>query len=258
MRIEPLRAATGLRLRRPRRRRRPAGPRPRAAPPAGHRARLRAAARGRPCDDATLRRASTASRWAVSTSAPATCPAGCVLALPDPTFGPTTSSSAALGERIVEPVFGLIGFWVPLEEHAPRPRPPAPRSCHAVGRRRHPPRRDRPPARRGVCCPASRWPTSSTCLRTDQPLLANEIGNDRVPMATAAPGAARACSPSGCRSATCPRSSRPLSVRSAQIHGVEALADECRADARRPDRVPAGAARSRSRRSCSCRSSKVG
>lgn len=44
-------------------------------------------------------------------------PAECVLALPDPSLGDDLSL-AQLGERVVEPVFGLIGYWLPESERS--------------------------------------------------------------------------------------------------------------------------------------------
>ncbi|MCU1391383.1 MAG: flhA, partial [Ilumatobacteraceae bacterium] len=65
-------------------------------------------------------------------------------------------------------------------------------------------------------------------LRTDQPLLANEVGNDRVPMPLLHQ-VMRALLAERVSVRDLPRVIETLSTSIGQIHGVEALADECRA-----------------------------
>jgi flagellar biosynthesis protein FlhA len=109
-------------------------------------------------------------------------PAGCVLALPDPTFGADDVLLNALGERTVEPVFGLVGFWVPLEEQAAAAAAGATIVTRSAAVVTHLAEIARQHAEELL----SRQQVSDLVegLRTDQPLLANEIGADRVPMGT--------------------------------------------------------------------------
>ncbi|MCU1388474.1 MAG: flhA, partial [Ilumatobacteraceae bacterium] len=106
-------------------------------------------------------------------------PVGSVLALPDPTVADDLSL-AQFGERVVEPVFGLIGYWLPESEREAAAASGAtivPRSAAVVTHLAEIARRYAPDL-------LSRQQVADLVdmLRTDQPLLANEVGNDRVPM----------------------------------------------------------------------------
>ncbi|MGZ6987257.1 MAG: FHIPEP family type III secretion protein, partial [Ilumatobacteraceae bacterium] len=152
-------------------------------------------------------------------------PADSVLALPDPTIGDDLSL-AALGERVVEPVFGLIGYWVPERERAAAATNGAtivPRSAAVVTHLAE-------IARRYAADLLSRQQVADLVdmLRTEEPLLANEVGNDRVPM-TLLHQVMRALLAERVSVRDLPRIIDTLSVSVGQVHGVEALADECRA-----------------------------
>ncbi len=152
-------------------------------------------------------------------------PADSVLALPDPTIGDDLSL-AGLGERVVEPVFGLIGYWVPEHERAAAAASGAtivPRSAAVVTHLAEIARRYAPDL-------LSRQQVADLVdmLRTEQPLLANEVGNDRVPM-TLLHQVMRALLSERVSVRDLPRIIDTLSMSVGQIHGVEALADECRA-----------------------------
>jgi flagellar biosynthesis protein FlhA len=152
-------------------------------------------------------------------------PVDSVLALPDPTIGDDLSL-AALGERVVEPVFGLIGYWVPERERASAATNGAtivPRSAAVVTHLAE-------IARRYAADLLSRQQVADLVdmLRTEEPLLANEVGNDRVPM-TLLHQVMRALLTERVSVRDLPRIIDTLSVSVGQVHGVEALADECRA-----------------------------
>jgi flagellar biosynthesis protein FlhA len=152
-------------------------------------------------------------------------PVDSVLALPDPTIGDDLSL-AALGERVVEPVFGLIGYWVPERERAAAATNGAtivPRSAAVVTHLAE-------IARRYAADLLSRQQVADLVdmLRTEEPLLANEVGNDRVPM-TLLHQVMRALLAERVSVRDLPRIIDTLSVSVGQVHGVEALADECRA-----------------------------
>ncbi|MEY2446297.1 MAG: flagellar biosynthesis protein FlhA, partial [Ilumatobacteraceae bacterium] len=152
-------------------------------------------------------------------------PVDSVLALPDPTVGDDLSL-ASLGERVVEPVFGLIGYWVPERERAAAATSGAtivPRSAAVVTHLAE-------IARRYAADLLSRQQVADLVdmLRTEEPLLANEVGNDRVPM-TLLHQVMRALLSERVSVRDLPRIIDTLSVSIGQVHGVEALADECRA-----------------------------
>ncbi len=152
-------------------------------------------------------------------------PAGCILALPDPTAGDDLSL-AQIGERVVEPVFGLIGYWLPENEREAAAASGAtivPRSAAVVTHLAELSRRYAPEL-------LSRQQVADLVdtLRTDQPLLANEIGNDRVPMALLHQ-VMRALLAERVSVRDLPRVIETLSTSVGNVHGVEALADECRA-----------------------------
>ena len=152
-------------------------------------------------------------------------PVDSVLALPDPTIGDDLSL-AAIGERVVEPVFGLIGYWVPERERAAAATNGAtivPRSAAVVTHLAE-------IARRYAADLLSRQQVADLVdmLRTEEPLLANEVGNDRVPM-TLLHQVMRALLTERVSVRDLPRIIDTLSVSVGQVHGVEALADECRA-----------------------------
>ena len=109
-------------------------------------------------------------------------PAGCVLALPDPSYGNDDMTLAALGERVIEPVFGLVGYWVPESERqvaAAMGATLVSRSAAIVTHLAEVSRRQAPDL-------LSRQQVADLVegLRSEQPLLANEVGNDRVPVST--------------------------------------------------------------------------
>ena len=152
-------------------------------------------------------------------------PVDCVLALPDPTVGDDLSL-AAIGERVVEPVFGLIGYWVSEIHRAAASTSGAtivPRSAAVVTHLAE-------IARRYAADLLSRQQVADLVdmLRTEEPLLANEVGNDRVPM-TLLHQVMRALLSERVSVRDLPRIIDTLSVSIGQVHGVEALADECRA-----------------------------
>ncbi len=152
-------------------------------------------------------------------------PANSVLALPDPTAGDDLSL-AHLGERVVEPVFGLIGYWLPESERAAAAASGAtivPRSAALVTHLAEIARRYAPEL-------LSRQQVADLVdmMRTDQPLLANEVGNDRVPMLLLHQ-VMRALLAERVSVRDLPRIIETLSVMVGQVHGIEALADECRA-----------------------------
>jgi flagellar biosynthesis protein FlhA len=152
-------------------------------------------------------------------------PVDCVLALPDPTAGDDLSL-AGLGERVVEPVFGLIGYWVPEHHRAAAAATGAtivPRSAAVVTHLAEIARRYAPDL-------LSRQQVADLVdmLRAEEPLLANEIGNDRVPM-TLLHQVMRTLLSERVSVRDLPRIIDTLSVNIGQLHGIEALADECRA-----------------------------
>ena len=107
-------------------------------------------------------------------------PVDSVLALPDPTVGDDLSL-AGLGERVVEPVFGLSATGCPSADRAAAATSGAtivPRSAAVVTHLAE-------IAHRYAADLLSRQQVADLVdmLRTEQPLLANEVGNDRVPMA---------------------------------------------------------------------------
>lgn len=148
-----------------------------------------------------------------------------VLALPDPTRGDDLSL-AALGERVVEPVFGLVGYWINERYKAEAAATGAtivPCSAAVVTHLAEVVKRYAPEllTRQHVA-------DLLDAMRIDQPLLANEIGNDRVPM-TVLHQVMRTLLAERVSVRDLPRIVDTLSVSIGQIHGVEALADECRA-----------------------------
>ncbi len=148
-----------------------------------------------------------------------------VLALPDPTRGDDLSL-AALGERVVEPVFGLVGYWVPESSKAAAAATGAtivPCSAAVVTHLAELVRRYAPEllTRQQVA-------DLIDAMRADQPLLANEVGNDRVPM-TVLHQVMRTLLAERVSVRDLPRIIDTLAVSIGQFHGVEALADECRA-----------------------------
>ena len=152
-------------------------------------------------------------------------PAASILALPDPTAGDDLSL-AQIGERVVEPVFGLIGYWLPESEQAAASASGAtivPRSAAVVTHLAEIARRYAPEL-------LSRQQVADLVdmLRSDQPLLAAEIGNDRVPMPMLHQ-VMRALLAERVSVRDLPRLIETLSTSIGHIHGVEALADECRA-----------------------------
>lgn len=109
-------------------------------------------------------------------------PAGQVLALPDPTYGPGDDSRLVrLGTKVTEPVFGLTGYWVPDELRADA----AAAGATIVGRSSAIVTHLAEVSRSHSPALLTRQAVADLVegLRNDQPLLANEIGNDRVPMA---------------------------------------------------------------------------
>jgi len=152
-------------------------------------------------------------------------PAGCVLALPDPTMQ-DESSLAVIGERFVEPVFGLVGYWIPESERGGAAALGAtlvPRSAAIVTHVAELARRYAPDL-------LSRQHVADLVesLRTDQPLLANEIGNDRVPM-TMLHQVLRSLLSERVAIRDLPRIVETLSVSAGESRNPEVLADECRA-----------------------------
>lgn len=148
-----------------------------------------------------------------------------VLALPDPTRGDDLSL-AGMGERVVEPVFGLVGYWVPEGSRAAAAATGAtivPCSAALVTHLAETVRRYAPEllTRQQVA-------DLVDALRAEQPLLANEIGNDRVPM-TLLHQVMRTLLAERVSVRDLPRIIDTLSVSVGLVHGVEALADECRA-----------------------------
>ena len=152
-------------------------------------------------------------------------PSDSVLALPDPTTGDDLRL-ANIGERVVEPVFGLIGYWVPESERATAAASGAtlvPRSAAVVTHLAEIARRYAPDL-------LSRQQVADLVemLRSDQPLLANEIGNDRVPL-TALHQVLRSLLSERVSIKDLPRIVETLSVAAPQTSNVDVLADECRA-----------------------------
>ncbi|MCE9620960.1 MAG: flagellar biosynthesis protein FlhA [Actinomycetia bacterium] len=148
-----------------------------------------------------------------------------VLALPDPTTGDDLSL-AGVGERVVEPVFGLIGYWVPERARAVAAATGAtivPRSAAVVTHLAEVARRYSPEllTRQQVA-------DLVDMLRTDQPLLAAEISNDRVPM-TLLHQVMRSLLAERVSVRDLARIVDTLAASVGHAHGVEALADECRA-----------------------------
>ncbi len=152
-------------------------------------------------------------------------PAGCVLALPDPTMD-AELSLAAIGERVVEPVFGLVGYWIPETERGAAAAAGAtlvPRSAAIVTHVAEIARRYAPDL-------LSRQQVADLveALRGDQPLLANEIGNDRVPMTTLHQ-VLRSLLAERVAIRDLPRIVEALSTAPHDTRNPEVLADECRA-----------------------------
>ncbi len=152
-------------------------------------------------------------------------PAGCVLALPDPTMDGDLSL-ASIGERVVEPVFGLVGYWIPEQERgaaAAAGSTLVPRSAAIVTHVAEIARRYAPDL-------LSRQHVADLVesLRSDQPLLANEIGNDRVPM-TMLHQVLRSLLAERVAIRDLPRIVETLSVAAHDNRSPEILADECRA-----------------------------
>jgi flagellar biosynthesis protein FlhA len=151
---------------------------------------------------------------------------GCVLALPDPSFGSDDHTLAALGERVVEPVFGLVGYWVPEAERQTAAAVGATlvsRSAAIVTHLAELSRRHSPDL-------LTRQQVAELVegLRTEQPLLANEVGNDRVPVATLHQ-VLRALLSDRIGIRDLGRIVETLSSTVGTIRAPEQLADECRA-----------------------------
>jgi flagellar biosynthesis protein FlhA len=152
-------------------------------------------------------------------------PAGSVLALPDP-VDCDDEKLARLGERVVEPVFGLVGYWVPERERASAAAAGAtlvPRSAALVTHLAEVARRYAPDL-------LSRQQVADLVesLRNDQPLLANEIGSDRVPM-TLLHQVLRSLLSERVAIRDLPRIVEALSAATGPSRTPEALADDCRA-----------------------------
>lgn len=152
-------------------------------------------------------------------------PAGCVLALPDPSYGGEDVTLAALGERVVEPVFGLVGYWVPESERQAAAAMGATlvsRSAAIVTHLAEVARNQAPEL-------LTRQQVADLIegLRTEQPLLANEIGNDRVPVSTLHQ-VLRALLADRIGIRDLGRVVETLSGSVATIKAPEQLADECR------------------------------
>ncbi len=152
-------------------------------------------------------------------------PRDSVLALPDPTTGDDLRL-AGLGERVVEPVFGLVGYWVPESERAAAAASGAtivPRSAAIVTHLAEIARRSAPDL-------LSRQQVADLVevLRADQPLLANEVGSDRVPL-TALHQVLRSLLAERVSIRDLPRIVETISVSAGSVQGADALADECRA-----------------------------
>jgi flagellar biosynthesis protein FlhA len=148
-----------------------------------------------------------------------------VLALPDPTRGDDLSL-AGMGERVVEPVFGLIGYWVPEGMRAAAANSGAtivPVTAALVTHLAEMVRRYAPEL-------LNRQQVADLldAVRAEQPLLANEVSNDRVSM-TLLHQVMRALLAERVSVRDLPRIIDTLAVSVGTIHGVEALADECRA-----------------------------
>ncbi len=152
-------------------------------------------------------------------------PAGCVLALPDPSYGSEDVTLAALGERVVEPVFGLVGYWVPESER----QAAAAIGATLVSRSAAIVTHLAEVARRQASDLLTRQQVADLVegLRTEQPLLANEVGNDRVPIGTVHQVLRSLLSDRiGIRDLG--RIVETLSSSVATIKAPEQLADECR------------------------------
>ena len=152
-------------------------------------------------------------------------PVGAVLALPDPTAADDLAL-AGLGERVVEPVFGLIGYWVPEQERATASASGAtivPRSAAVVTHLAETARRYAPEllTRQQVA-------DLVDVLRSEQPLLANEVGSERLPLTTLHQ-VLRSLLAERVSIRDLARIIETVSAVSAQVHGADALADECRA-----------------------------
>ncbi len=152
-------------------------------------------------------------------------PAGSVLALPDPTME-NEVGLAAIGERVIEPVFGLVGYWISESERGGAAASGAtlvPRSAAIVTHVAEIARRYAPDL-------LSRQHVADLVesLRSDQPLLANEIGNDRIPM-TMLHQVLRSLLSERVAIRDLPRIVETLSVAAGERRNPEDLADECRA-----------------------------
>ncbi len=152
-------------------------------------------------------------------------PSGCVLALPDPSMQ-DEMQLAVVGERVIEPVFGLVGYWIPEEERGAAAASGAtlvPRSAAIVTHVAELARRYAPDL-------LSRQHVADLVesLRSDQPLLANEIGNDRIPMTTLHQ-VLRSLLAERVAIRDLPRIVETLSVAAGDSRTPDALADECRA-----------------------------
>jgi flagellar biosynthesis protein FlhA len=109
-------------------------------------------------------------------------PTECVLALPDPSFADGDATLAALGERVVEPVFGLIGYWVPQSEQSAAAAGGATIVTRSAAVVTHIAEVARTHAHELL----SRQQVADLVegLRIDHPLLANEVGGERLPIGT--------------------------------------------------------------------------
>jgi flagellar biosynthesis protein FlhA len=151
-------------------------------------------------------------------------PQGGVLALPDPSML-DEATLAVLGERVVEPVFGLVGYWIPEADRGTAAAAGAtlvPRSAAIVTHVAELARRYAPDL-------LSRQHVADLieALRMDQPLLANEIGADRLPMTTLHQ-VLRSLLSERVAIRDLPRIVETLSVAAGETRNPEMLADECR------------------------------
>ena len=133
---------------------------------------------------------------------------------------------ATLGERVVEPVFGLTGYWIPESDRGTAAAAGAtlvPRSAAIVTHVAELARRYAPDL-------LSRQHVADLVdsLRHDQPLLANEIGQDRIPM-TMLHQVLRSLLSERVAIRDLPRIVEALSTAGTEARSPEAMADECRA-----------------------------
>jgi flagellar biosynthesis protein FlhA len=152
-------------------------------------------------------------------------PVGAVLALPDPVAADDLAL-AGLGERVVEPVFGLIGYWVPEQDRATASATGAtivPRSAAVVTHLAEVARQYAPEL-------LSRQQVADLVdvLRSEEPLLANEVGSERLPLTTLHL-VLRSLLSERVSIRDLGRVVEVISSVSSYVHGPDALADEVRA-----------------------------